>query len=74
LKSFATSIVLTASAVLCFESSAHAYIDPGSTSLLLQGIVGAVAAILVITKAYWRRAIALFRRRSDGTEPPAASS
>lgn len=53
---------------------AYAYIDPGSTSLLLQGAIGAIAAILVIGKAYWRRAIALFRRPPSDMEPPASSS
>ncbi len=32
------------------------YLDPGSGSLLLQGLVGGVASALVIGKVYWRRA------------------
>ena len=33
-----------------------AYLDPGSGSLLLQGLVGGVASAVVIGKVYWRRA------------------
>jgi hypothetical protein len=37
-------------------NSVLAYLDPGSGSLLLQGLVGGVASALVIGKVYWRRA------------------
>lgn len=33
-----------------------AYLDPGSGSLLLQGLVGGIAGAAVIAKVYWRRA------------------
>jgi hypothetical protein len=32
------------------------YLDPGSGSLLLQGLVGGVASAVVIGKVYWGRA------------------
>jgi len=31
------------------------YIDPGSGSLLLQGIAGGIAAAGVMVKVYWKR-------------------
>jgi hypothetical protein len=34
---------------------AHAYLDPGTGSAILQGIRGAIAAIAVVTKLYWYR-------------------
>ena len=37
-------------------NSALAYLDPGSGSLLLQGLVGGVASALVMGKVYWKRA------------------
>lgn len=37
-------------------STVLAYLDPGSGSLLLQGIVGGVASAIVMGKVYWRRA------------------
>lgn len=33
-----------------------AYLDPGSGSLLLQGLVAGVASAAVMAKVYWRRA------------------
>lgn len=47
------------------QAPVHAYIDPGSTSLFLQGLVGAVAALLVITKSYWQCALSRFRSTDD---------
>jgi hypothetical protein len=46
-----------------------AYIDPGTGSLLLQMIVGGVAAGAVAAKLYWRRLKRLvgFRRAEDET-------
>lgn len=39
-----------------FVSDAHAYIDPGSGSVLLQLILGGIAGIGVVVKLYWDRA------------------
>jgi hypothetical protein len=52
---------------------AYAYIDPGAGSLLLQGIIGGIAALLVVTKMYWRRIVALFRGNQGtvSSQPPA---
>lgn len=38
---------------LCTTSSAHAYLDAGTGSMLIQGIFGAAVAGLVIIKGYW---------------------
>jgi hypothetical protein len=32
------------------------YLDPGSGSLLIQGLVAGVASVVVMGKVYWRRA------------------
>jgi hypothetical protein len=42
-----------------------AYIDPGSGSLLLQGIAGGVAAAGVMGKLYWRRLLRALRVTKD---------
>ena len=41
-----------------------AYIDPGTGSLLLQAILGGVAAAAVAVKVYWRRLRSLLRFRA----------
>ena len=35
--------------------AAHAYLDPGTGSILLQVLIGGVAGLGVIVKLYWRR-------------------
>jgi len=56
------STVLAAVAIVAAQPHLHAYIDPGSTSMMLQGIIGGVAAVLVMTRHYWARAIGRIRR------------
>jgi hypothetical protein len=40
-------------------SRAHAYLDPGTGSIILQGIFGALAAITVALKLYWHKILKL---------------
>ena len=42
-----------------------AYLDPGTGSVLLQAIVGGVAAAAVTAKLYWRRLTRVFRRDAE---------
>jgi hypothetical protein len=39
------------------------YLDPGSGSMILQAVVGGVAAAAVMGKLYWRRFLSLLRIR-----------
>jgi hypothetical protein len=48
----------------------YAYIDPGSGSLILQVLVGGVAAVAVMAKVWWRRALEFLgirKRTSEST-------
>ncbi len=36
-------------------SPAYAYLDPGTGSLLLQGLLGGIAGIAVFGKIYWHK-------------------
>lgn len=50
------------------QADAHAYIDPGAASLWLQALIGGIAAVIVMTRAYWRQSVTRVRRwlgRSD---------
>ena len=53
--------------VLCisFSSNASAYIDPGTGSLLIQGLIAGVAAGLYAIKQYWYRLKNFFTRSED---------
>ncbi|MFH1724556.1 MAG: hypothetical protein ABII00_08040 [Elusimicrobiota bacterium] len=42
-------------------SSARAYIDPGSGSMMLQLLLAGAAGLLVLVKLFWRRVAALLR-------------
>ena len=44
---------------------AYAYIDPGTGSLLVQGLLAAVAGSMVTIKIYWHRILTFFGRRRD---------
>jgi len=47
--------------VFGFETSAQAYLDPGTGSMVLQLLLGGIAGAVVILKLYWSRFIGLFR-------------
>jgi len=52
-------------------NSVIAYLDPGSGSLLVQGLVAGVASVVVMGKVYWRRAkrfLGFGRRDETGDE------
>ncbi|MEX1198754.1 MAG: hypothetical protein WEB57_12955 [Pseudohongiellaceae bacterium] len=54
------SILLTALAVLLLTAShAHAYLDPGTGSAIVQGVLAAFAALAVTAKLYWHRLLRL---------------
>ena len=44
-------------------SSAHAYLDPGTGSIIVQAIIGFLAAIAVALKLYWHKFLRLLKIR-----------
>ena len=57
MKRVAVFVVIT---LVLLEKPAAAYLDPGSGSMLLQLLLGGVAAIGVIAKLYWHRLATVF--------------
>lgn len=49
--------------VATFASPAYAYLDPGTASLILQSILGAIGAGFVILSMYWRKFIGFFKKK-----------
>lgn len=45
---------------------AQAYLDPGTGSIILQAIIGAIAGGLVALRVYWDRIKSFLKRRNDG--------
>jgi hypothetical protein len=50
------------------------YLDPGTGSVILQAILGGVAAAAVTAKLWWHRVTSIFRRGSDRTAGAEADS
>jgi len=48
---------------------AHAYLDPGTGSILIQMLLGGVAGGIVIAKLYWHRLTSFFKRDQKDSEP-----
>ena len=60
---------LVISVLLAVSINAEAYLDPGTGSMLLQVILGGVAAIGVAIKLYWHKLrAALGMRKKEGSE------
>ncbi|MEM7203216.1 MAG: hypothetical protein AAF628_23340 [Planctomycetota bacterium] len=53
---------------LGISQSAAAYIDPGTGSLILQGLIAAIAATAVTLRLYWDKVRAFFSRKQDTVE------
>ncbi len=43
-----------------YPSSAFAYLDPGTGSIILQVLIGAIAAIVATAKLYWQKLLNFF--------------
>lgn len=69
MKIFALSATLAAGVLA--PNPAHAYIDPGSGSMVIQLVVAAIAGGLFTLKVYWRRLKSRFgigSKRDDGDD------
>jgi hypothetical protein len=64
-------VVIALVACLLIASPAHAYLDPGTGSMLVSALIGVAAAVALALKMFWYRVIGLFRRRRPGARPGA---
>lgn len=55
MKSAVPLFLLSILGVIVFAAPAYAYIDPGTGSFLIQGIIAAVVGLGVTLKLYWRK-------------------
>jgi len=68
------SVLLFALPWIVLPKAAHAYLDPGTGSILLQVLIGGVAGLGVIVKLYWHRLRGLLGLREKDApkeRPPA---
>ncbi len=54
--------------VVAFPRDALAYIDAGTTSMLLQAAIASITAAAFLAKAYWRRLKAVFGGKAAGDD------
>ncbi|QQZ44913.1 hypothetical protein IF690_01230 [Pseudomonas sp. SK3(2021)] len=72
MKQYKFSVVALMCLVL-LPINAFAYLDPGTGSAMLQGILGALAAIAMVLKLYWHRLLRLLGLRKDVIKKEAES-
>lgn len=63
-----TTVLVAAIVGLVAPGAAYAYLDPASGSMILQAVIGGVAAAAVAFRVYWRR-IATFFGLGRADEP-----
>ena len=65
------AFALALSALLLGSSSmpAHAYLDPGTGSMILQILLGGVAGVAVAGRFYWHKFLAFFGMDRDAARP-----
>lgn len=49
-------------------SPAHAYLDPGTGSLIVQSLLGGIAGAMAIVALYWRKLVGFFTGRGKARE------
>lgn len=65
--------------LLTFSPPSHAYLDPGTGSIILQGLLASIAVALGVLRLYWQRCkaflLSLVRGgvRADDTKPAESS-
>jgi hypothetical protein len=69
--------LLILAALLISTDDAHAYLDPGTGSMLLQGLIAGIAAASVVVGGYWSKVKGFFTggpkgRKAQGrpADPP----
>ncbi len=63
-------ISMTLSAVFLMEAPtpAHAYLDPGTGSMMLQVLLGGIAGGLVIGRLYWQKIKSFISGTKEGSD------
>jgi hypothetical protein len=65
------AVIYLMAGLLLSPLEAGAYIDPGTGSMLLQGLIAAIVAAAVALKLYWQKVKAFLFGRREKARPPA---
>ncbi len=63
-------LIMVITLLLILPAPSFAYLDPATGSMIIQGIIGAIAGLLVAVKLYWQKIRSFFSRTkpSDATD------
>jgi hypothetical protein len=53
--------------ILSFSTSASAYLDPGTGSMILQGLIAGIAVAGFTIKTYWYKLRSMFRKNQPSS-------
>ena len=65
MKNIVLLAALASGATVLSTQEAHAYLDPGTGSMLLQGLIAGLAATSVVIGRYWYKLKSYFVRTND---------
>ena len=54
--------------LISYTSPAYAYLDPGTGSMLLQGLIGGLAVTISVLSIYWQKVKAFFIKQEPNTD------
>ena len=58
--------------LISYASPAYAYLDPGTGSMLVQGLIGGVAVVMSFLSIYWQKVKAFFSKEEANTDTDTA--
>lgn len=67
---FWSRLILGSLLLVLFPTAAFAYLDPGTGSFIIQGIIGAVVGGAFVIKLYWKRVKAALTGKPIEEEDP----
>lgn len=74
-RSSALKLAVGSLSFLGFAAPAYAYLDPGTGSMILQGLIAGVAGAAVVVRLYWDRLKTFFTsKKSDTAEDTRANA
>ena len=54
--------------LISYTSPAYAYLDPGTGSMLLQGLIGGAALVMSFLSIYWHKVKAFFGKKDADSD------
>jgi hypothetical protein len=54
--------------LISFTTPAYAYLDPGTGSMLIQGLIAGIAAIVSFSSIYWQKIKAFFSKHEPDND------